>query len=173
MLTLIIISTIFLIGVPILLINSLIKSEEKQLDLLLYNLGGSSAVEERVRKNKRAVKVKREVASKPATKPATKPVVAAVKATQKPQAKPKQTSKVTKRVPVTKMAPTKTTKTIPKEQPIELAFHLKMVIFYDTAKENISQKILSLRKKMPGYVYPSRQEMLLDQQAKENVPSSK
>lgn len=177
MLILIISATLVFIGVPILLINSILKSEEKQLDLQLYNLGGSSAVEQRVRKKKPATRVKVEERSKSSVKPVNSPVKVnqsqKKQAIQKPIQKLKQTSQTVKRVPVTKGAPVNQPKPLPMEEPVDLAFHLKMTIVYDNTREILAKKVLSLRKKMPGYVYPSRQEMLLDQQAKENVPPPK
>lgn len=147
------------------------------MDLLLYNLGGSSAVEKRVRKKQKTVKVnkgevKKSVSS--STKVVKVQKKQPIQIVSKVKQKTKPASKAVNRVLATKVTPVKVKEPLSKmEQPIELAFHLKIVIFYDTTKEFLSKKSLAIRKKMPGYVYPSRQEMLLDQQAKEKVPSRK
>lgn len=197
------------------------KSEEKQMDLLLYNLGGSRAVNERASKNRKqkSVKVTNRQEQKVAVLPETpkvksnqpspannktrtnpntnstqrkntkqKPVVVhnnrpvpntngtqPNKNKQQPvrvqSNKPAQNRKQTTQV-IQAVKPDKAPVTSSQEQ-IDLEFRLKLKIAYDKAKNQIAKNALAIRKKMPGYVYPSRQEMLLDQQAKENVPSDK
>lgn len=192
MLTLVITATLIFIGVPLLLINSLMKSEEKQMDLLLYNLGGSRAVNERASKNRTQKSVK--VTNTGEQRVAVLPESAKVKSTQpsinktrvNSSIKGSQPKKSNERAISNKAAQNKkqTTEVIQAVTPnkrlaastqeqVDLEFRLKLQIAYVQTKNRIAKNVLAIRKKMPGYVYPSRQEMLLDQRAKENVPSDK
>lgn len=176
------------------------KSEEKQLDLLLYNLGGSRAVNERASKNRNQKSIK--VTKAQEHRVAVLPETPMVKLNQPSQANNKtrtnpntngtqrkknqqqpvqvqsnksdnatQNNKQTTQV-IQAVTPDTATTASSQEQ-VDLEFRLKLQIAYDKAKNQIAKNALAIRKKMPGYVYPSRQEMLLDQQAKEDVPSDK
>lgn len=173
------------------------KSEEKQMDLLLYNLGGSRAVNERTSKNRnqKSVKVTNRQEQKVAVLPETpkvksnQPSPTSNKTRTNPNTNGTQRNK-NKQQPVrvqsnkaaqnrkqtTKVIQAVTANKVPaasSQEQVDLEFRLKLQIAYDKAKNQIAKNALAIRKKMPGYVYPSRQEMLLDQQAKENVPSDK
>lgn len=228
------------------------KSEEKQLDLLLYNLGGMRAVNKRVSNNKnrnqKSVKVTKQLEQR-ATVPTVrsfnkaqqkvvpvnnskvnlnptnsqrkntsqKPVVVhnnrpvpnannsqRKNANQKPApinkkanstniqrnktaqipAKVQKNKSTSKQINTQRNKQEQTTQVIknvtqnkaiatPSQEEVDLEFRLKLQIAYEQTKDRISKNILAIRKKMPGYVYPSRQEMLMDQQTKENVPESK
>lgn len=138
------------------------KSEERQDDLRLLSLGGPSAVN-----NRREQKVKvKAVANKN-----QKGQVLQKSKHEKPikHIKSKPSTKGKKTVVAIK-AQKNSKKPIPQPaKEITVPISEKLMITLAKTKSNIVQSALTVRKKMPGYVYPSRQDMLLDQKHKEDI----
>lgn len=153
MLAFVIISTLFFFGIPLFIVLSILKSEEKLIDASIQRLGGQKAV---MLANKTKVKNKKSTAiqskeNKSKTNQSKKKTgvnsKSSVVAAKKTDAKPIK-------VPPMKASHLNSRFIILQEHVMQGIVHLK---------EGIVNTLLTLRKKMPGYIYPSRSEMVRDQ----------
>ncbi|MBQ0140003.1 MAG: hypothetical protein KBT36_11935 [Kurthia sp.] len=148
MLTLIIISVILFTSIPLLIVVSLMKSEERQLDMLLQSLGGKASVKTPPHQPTQT------------KKQSPKNRSGAIRGSQKKtSANRLQKQATANKTPIVKLMSKKLWALKPKFT----EFQIKMQVLFMRIYENISHFSLMLRKKMPGYVYPSRDDMLRDQ----------
>lgn len=134
------------------------KSEEKKVDLLLQNLGGKEALYEQ---KEHQVKNKSNALNKETRKKQQPKKVKVEHSRQKPRSR---NTVVAVKQNMTSNKVKSNSYTESKSKVIK-----NMTITLAKLKENIVQSALTVRKKMPGYVYPSRQDMLLDQKHKQDM----
>lgn len=169
MLALLIISVIVFLGIPLLIITSLMKSQEKQLDMDLQNITYDATNSQgpvklpnkpsvkKPRPKKNTAKEQRPTKKQPSAKKRRGAVTANQK--KKPVATVKQ-QPVESKVSVIERV-SKHMNTI-KSKLSEL--QVETVQFFRKRKSGTVNTVVTLRKKIPGYVYPSKEEMLRDQQ---------
>lgn len=140
------------------------KSEEKQLDLLLQNIGGRSTLYER--EEPKTAKIKE--------KPTIKQKETAKKMKPRPQKTPMQKKMPKVRVPIMALKPQKMIDSPNAFVETWTQLPQKAPLIFAKVKTNIVQSALTVRKRLPGYVYPSRQDMLSDhKKQKQNMASRK